>query len=427
MSKYAFLIAIITGSFLQAQFSVTVDAPPAFTAKEAILYTLNGSKDIIVSREMKKNSGWTFKVPQRYVGMMKIYFPENNASFSMISENKDVSLKLESEGNKINVVYNDPVNMLMEKVQDQQKKKDLIYPALVQIKEYYRPGTDFGKALEKEIREIGQTYTVDPSSNPFVSYYNTNYNKFLVERSAETMPAQKEIADFIANSGEMLESSSLLRPVLVNFLNSAGSANVDSSVDALLKRLNVETPRGQTVMSELIDIFDVYGMTALKDKYLTQAKNLKCTINDRLASTIKANNNVELGALFPDYKFVRSSNTSAKNLHSVKADKKVIVFWSATCSHCEAELPKLLERYNAMKAQNIEVVGFSLDSDRGVYESKVAALPWINDSELRGWNSSYTETFNIHATPTYFVVDAQNRIIAKPDHVSDVLQFLNLK
>ncbi len=427
MSKHALLIAILAGSFMQAQFSVTVEAPASFNAKEAVLYTLNGSKDIIVSRELKKNTGWSFKVPQRYVGMMKIYFPETNASFSMISENKDISLKLESDGNKFNVVYKDPVNMLMEKVQDQQKKKDLIYPALVQIKDYYRPGSDFGKALDKEIQEIGRSYTVDASSNPFVSFYNTNYNKFLVEKSPENTPAQTEIADFISNSGEMLESSSLLRPLLVNFLNSAGSANVDASVDALLKRLNVETPRGQTVMSELIDIFDVYGMTALKDKYLTQAKNLKCTINDRLASTIKANNNVEMGAIFPDYKFARVSNTASKNLHSVKADKKVIVFWSSTCSHCEAELPKLLEKYNAMKAQNIEVVGFSLDTDRSVYDSKVTALPWINDSELRGWNSTYTETYNIHATPTYFIVDAQNRIIAKPDHVSDVLQFLKLK
>jgi hypothetical protein len=31
-------------------------------------------------------------------------------------------------------------------------------------------------------------------------------------------------------------------------------------VDKLLDRLKVETPRGQTVLSELIDIFDVYQM-----------------------------------------------------------------------------------------------------------------------------------------------------------------------
>lgn len=111
----------------------------------------------------------------------------------------------------------------------------------------------------------------------------------------------------------------------------------------------------------------------------------------------------------------------------MKADKKVIVFWSSTCSHCEADLPVLLEKYRQLKDKNIEIIGLSLDSDAASYRNKIAALPWINDSELRGWNSSYTETYNISATPTYFVLDAANKIIARPDHAADVLTFLNIK
>ncbi len=169
----------------------------------------------------------------------------------------------------------------------------------------------------------------------------------------------------------MLESSSLLRPVLVAYLNSGGNTNVAGSVDKLLDRLKVETPRGQTVLSELIDIFDVYQMDEFKNKYLTQAKNLKCTINDRLASTLKSNANVEMGAVFPNIKFQSATNTTAKSLHDIKADKKVIVFWSSTCSHCESELPKLLEKYNELKAKNIQVVGLSLDVDKILIPKKL--------------------------------------------------------
>ena len=82
---------------------------------------------------------------------------------------------------------------------------------------------------------------------------------------------------------------------------------------------------------------------------------------------------------------------------------------------------------NIKKSKKIEIIGFSLDTEKSAYESRVAALPWINDSELRGWNSSFTETYNVHATPTYFVLDSENKIIAKPDHASDVLQFFGLK
>jgi hypothetical protein len=36
---------------------------------------------------------------------------------------------------------------------------------------------------------------------------------------------------------------------------------------------------------ELIEIFNVYSIKDLKEKYLTEAKNLKCTINDRFTNT----------------------------------------------------------------------------------------------------------------------------------------------
>lgn len=427
MKKIFVLSGVLLAFSLHAQFSVNIQTPADFKDKEAILYTLSGSKDIIVTKEQSKNNSWTFKYPKNYSGMMKVYFPNTNNNISFISENKNVSIKLETEGNKIkNVIYQDEANELMNSIQEYSQKKELILPALAQIKEYYKDNTDFGKALITEIGKLSGNSTVDQTKHPFVYYYNTNYAKFLSNDAAKKV-GQDEVVDFFDKSNDMLESSSLIRPILVGYLNNGGNTNVGQSVDKLLDRLKVETPRGQTVLSELIDIFDVYEMTDLKNKYLTLAKNLKCTITDRLASTLKANANVEIGAVFPNYKFQSPINTTAKSIADVKADKKVVVFWSSTCSHCETELPKLLEKYNELKAKNIQIIGLSLDSDKDSYTKKIVAFPWINDSELRGWNSSYAETYNVHATPSYFILDANNKIISKPEHVGDVLSNLNLK
>ncbi|MCJ7934631.1 MAG: TlpA family protein disulfide reductase [Chryseobacterium sp.] len=430
MKKVYILSAVLAAFSLQAQFTVTIQAPADFKEQEAILYTLNGSKDIIVTKEQRKNNTWTFKNPNHYMGMMKVYFPGTNNTMNFISENKNVDIKLDVQKDKIkDVFYLDQANELMSKQQEGSQKKELILPALTQIKEYYKDNTDFGKALNAEIGRLnGTSSPIDASNHPFISYYNTNYNKFLSNTQDPAKKVdQEEIINFLDKSNDMLESSSLLRPVLVAYLNSGGNANVGSSVDKLLDRLKVETPRGQTVLSELIDIFDVYQMDEFKNKYLSMAKNLKCTINDRLASTLKSNANVEMGASFPNYKFQAPANTTAKSLYDVKADKKVIVFWSSTCSHCESELPKLLEKYNDLKAKNIQIVGLSMDVDKNSYTTKIAAFPWVNDSELRGWNSSYVDTYNIHATPTYFILDANNKIISKPDHVGDVLEYFKVK
>lgn len=430
MKKIYILSAVLAAFSLQAQFTVTVQAPAEFKDQDAILYTLNGSKDIIVTKEQNKNNSWTFKYPGHYMGMMKVYFPASNNAVSFVSENKNISIKMDVQNGKVkDVAYLDEVNDIMSKQQEGSQKKELILPALAQIKEYYKDNTDFGKALKTEIERLSGTSTgVDAAKHPFISYYNTNYAKFL-SNSAD--PAKKvtqdEIVNFLDKSNDMLESSSLLRPVLVSYLNSGGNTNVGASVDTLLDRLKVETPRGQTVLSELIDIFDTYDMEEFKTKYLTLAKNLKCTITDRLATTLKSNANVEMGAAFPNVKFQSATNTSAKSLYDVKADKKVIIFWSSTCSHCESELPQLLAKYNDLKAKNIQVVGLSLDTDKNTYTQKIAAFPWINDSELRGWNSTYVDTYNVHATPTYFILDANNKIINKPDHVGDVLEYFKLK
>lgn len=430
MKKIYILSAVLAAFSLKAQFTVTVQTPAEFKDQDAILYTLNGSKDIIVTKEQNKNNTWTFKYPTHYMGMMKVYFPTSNNAVSFVSENKNVSIKLDVQNNKIkDVIYLDEVNDLMSKQQEGSQKKELILPALAQIKEYYKDNTEFGKALKTEIDRLsGASSSTDVSKHPFISYYNANYSKFL---STPTDPAKKvtqgDIVDFLDKSNDMLESSSLLRPVLVAYLNSGGNTNVAGSVDTLLDRLKVETPRGQTVLSELIDIFDAYDMDEFKTKYLTLAKNLKCTINDRLATTLKSNANVEMGASFPNVKFQSPTNTSAKSLYDVKADKKVIVFWSSTCSHCESELPQLLAKYNDFKSKNIQIIGLSLDTDKNSYTQKIAAFPWVNDSELRGWNSSYVDTYNVHATPTYFILDANNKIINKPDHVGDVLEYFKLK
>ncbi|WP_353150370.1 TlpA disulfide reductase family protein [Chryseobacterium sp.] len=430
MKKIYTLSAVLAAFMIQAQFTVTIQTPADFKDQDAILYTLNGSRDIIVTQEKSKNNTWTFKYPSNYMGMMKVYFPGTNNTVNFISENKNVNLKLDIQNNKIKeIAYLDEANELMSKQQEGSQKKELILPALTQIKEYYKDNTDFGKALRTEIDRLsGKTAPIDAASHPFISYYNTNYSKFLGNSADPSKKVdQDEIINFIDKSNDMLESSSLLRPLLVAYLNSGGNTNVTASVDKLLDRLKVETPRGQTVLSELIDIFDAYQMDEFKNKYLSLAKNLKCTITDRLASTLKSNANVEMGAAFPNYKFQSPANTTAKSLYDVKADKKVIVFWSSTCSHCESELPKLLDKYNDLKAKNVQIVGLSLDVDKNSYTKKIAAFPWVNDSELRGWNSSYVDTYNVHATPTYFILDANNKIINKPEHVGDVLDYFKLK
>jgi hypothetical protein len=84
-------------NFFKAQFSVNVKAPSDFNASEAYLYKLNGSKDLIIDKAIKKNNAWDFNVKEKYEGMMKIFFSEANSSVSFVTENSNVSLSFTSK------------------------------------------------------------------------------------------------------------------------------------------------------------------------------------------------------------------------------------------------------------------------------------------------------------------------------------------
>ncbi|SFI39801.1 TlpA family protein disulfide reductase [Halpernia frigidisoli] len=428
MKKFILCLAISAISVAHAQFTVSLTSSDLKNGDEAYLYTLNGSKDVLSSKAVKNSSGWMFKVPASYMGMMRVYIPQGNNSINLISENKDVNVGFKMKANKISdIEYKDDSNRIMNEVQDVLRKKEVILPALYQMNEYYTTGSPFKTAMNQEIERLSQNMSYDAASHPFISYYNSNYKRFLVQDATSKANTEDDVVNFISGSSEMLESSSLLKPILISYLNNAPKATVSGSIDKLLSNLNIETARGQTVLSEFIEIFDTYEMEDLKKKYLAEATSLKCTINDRLAGTISTNKNVEMGATFQNYTFTNAFNTTAKSIYDVKADKKVILFWASTCSHCEEEIPKIIEKYAQLKAQNIQVIGLSTDADKEKYENRIKDLPWINDAEIRGWNSSYAEKYNVHATPTYFVLDKNNKIIAKPEHVGDLIKFLNLK
>ncbi|MFN3774053.1 TlpA family protein disulfide reductase [Cloacibacterium normanense] len=419
---------LLLSYFASAQFTIKVESPKDFSFNEAYLYTVNGSKDILIDKAEKKNNTWQFQVKNSYLGLLKVYFPKANTSLNLVSENKNVDLKFSVKNNKVQQIdYYDEVNNIFYSIQDQQKKREQILPALYQIQNFYKENSDFGLALKNEVSNLSADIVFDSDKHPFLSYYFKTYQNFLQESAGKKNPTNDEIISFLNNTQNYLETSSLLKPILMVFLSNTSRSSLGDEVDKLLTAVNVETPRGQTILSELIEIFNVYSIKDLKEKYLTEAKNLKCTINDRLANTIKSNANTEIGKIIPNNTFVNPVNTKVKSLHDVKADKKIIILWSSTCSHCEKEIGEMVLQYNKLKEKNIEVVGLSLDSDAKSYSDKVKMLPWINDTELKGWYSSYVDTYNVHATPTFYIVDAKNKIIANPDNFSEILELLQLK
>lgn len=137
----------------------------------------------------------------------------------------------------------------------------------------------------------------------------------------------------------------------------------------------------------------------------------KTTDNKILEQQLTSYKNTSVGAIAPDFEI--QTNPSLK-LSELKGDKYyVLIFWSSGCGHCLKELPKVKNLMGSIN--NTKVVAYGLENDALNWTNEIKNYPdFVHGIGLGKWENPLVQTFAIAATPTYFVLDANKKIIAKP-------------
>ncbi len=113
------------------------------------------------------------------------------------------------------------------------------------------------------------------------------------------------------------------------------------------------------------------------------------------------------------------------SLYQLKGAKYyLILFWSSTCSHCLRQVP-LLYKYIKDK-KDIKVVAVGLENGPNPWNAEMRKYPdFIQVFGKNHWQNKFAKAYNIHATPTYIMLDANKTIIAKPYSLDDLEKFIN--
>jgi thiol-disulfide isomerase/thioredoxin len=101
----------------------------------------------------------------------------------------------------------------------------------------------------------------------------------------------------------------------------------------------------------------------------------------------------------------------------------VLVFWSSTCGHCLRELPALHKRLK--NNTSIKVIAIGLEDDDIYWKMESEKLEDFEHAIALGkWDSEYADLYGIVSTPSYFILDKDKHIIAKPENDKGVIEFL---
>jgi thiol-disulfide isomerase/thioredoxin len=115
---------------------------------------------------------------------------------------------------------------------------------------------------------------------------------------------------------------------------------------------------------------------------------------------------------------MKDTTGKIRTLYDIDKEHTVVVFWSATCGHCKKTMPKLSDYYKETKDQyDYEIYAVDIDykeSDLKKFRefSKKHGFEWINVYDPEDANR-FRHKYNVYSTPTFYLLDADKKIIAK--------------
>ena len=135
----------------------------------------------------------------------------------------------------------------------------------------------------------------------------------------------------------------------------------------------------------------------------------------RLKSAMKT----AIGVMAPD--FTWEENGTSKSLYGlIGHDYYMVVFFSSGCPHCQQEIPEFHEFIKGFENIKILAVGLEENSQKDWEIMVKDYTEFTNILDLKKWDSQKVKDYGVTAIPSYFLLDKNKVIVAKPNNVEDL-------
>ena len=139
------------------------------------------------------------------------------------------------------------------------------------------------------------------------------------------------------------------------------------------------------------------------------------TIQARLAQIKEKEEEQGIGKTYKDITLTSPDGVNISLSDYIGKKELVLIdFWASWCGPCIKEMPTLVKAYEQFKDKGVEIVGLSLDSSKDAWISAIRRLnmTWVHMSDLKGWDSSAAQLYQIQSIPQTLLVNKEGKVVA---------------
>jgi thiol-disulfide isomerase/thioredoxin len=135
---------------------------------------------------------------------------------------------------------------------------------------------------------------------------------------------------------------------------------------------------------------------------------------------------------------INDINDKKISLYDIVSPYTFVAFWDPTCSHCKVEIPRVDSFYKAIWSKlNVKILSVNIN-----FKELAGWKTFIKENKLAGWMHAYQteadlnkeiqqgkpttirQLYDVFKTPTFYLLDANKKIIAKNLSIEQFNDFL---
>ena len=249
---------------------------------------------------------------------------------------------------------------------------------------------------------------------------------------------KKTYFDHVDFNDTLLLRTHLFTAKLVGYLSLYQNQKMDKKemekafvapVDTILKKAHVNEQMYLFCLNYLMKGFEDFGFEHLL-QHIAAHQQLadfpgSSIQKQALQKKLELITKLAVGKTAPDFT-ARTLKGKHIQLSKVQARHTLLVFWASWCPHCTAALPELEKFYDPEHPEKLQIIAVSVDDSKKpvLKEIKKEGYKWVNIAEQKGWDSPIALQYGVSSTPTFFLLDKDKKIVAKPSAIREVVHLL---